>query len=128
VNGQEVTSTADALRRMLVLVRAGQMSEAAGCRIEGAVAALTFVGLDASSELARQRIDESIRRLTKITEAAEMTAATACRIDGALAALRSITESPSSLLARFSHPKREPLVDGARIPSHLGQRTTEVYV
>lgn len=135
MNAEEVAGTADALRRSLLLVHSGQMSEAAGSRIEGALGALSSIIGDPTLPLARSRIEDSIRRLTAIREEGGMTLATAHRTEGALIALQSIDGDGASLLARLGPcQQRLPAAPGRQSNpadpqtevrlTHLGQRPT----
>lgn len=99
MNAHEVAETTDVLRRSLVLVQTGQMSELAGCRIEGAVGAVKSIMGDPQHPFAQTRIEDSVRRLSARAEEGGMTEATAHRIEGALLAFRSVGGNASSLLA-----------------------------
>ena len=118
MNAEEVAETTAALRRLLVLVQTGEMSEAAGCRVEGAVAALASISGDPSSPFARSQIENSSRRLTAIRGEGGMTESTAHRTEGALIALQSLAGDAASLLARLGpRPRLSP--PGPRMPSTL---------
>lgn len=62
MNAEEITEATDALRRALSLVQTGQMSDLAGCRIEGALGALTAIKGDTGSDFARSQIADSTGR------------------------------------------------------------------
>ena len=131
-NAEEVADTIAALRRALPLVYTGQLSDLAGCRIEGALGALNSISGDPASDFARAQIADTTRRLTAIRAKGEMTAATAHRTEGALLALQSIAGDPASLLAELiPHSKLPPAPsnsDDAQpdeiIWTHLGQPPT----
>ena len=106
MSADEIAETVESLRRALPLVRTGQMSELAGCRIEGAIRALSSIGGDVGSPFARSGIADTIRRLTARRSEGGMTLATAHRIEGALLALQSLAGRPS-VPTRPTHPASE---------------------
>lgn len=128
MNAQDVAETIAALRRMLVLVQTGEMSDSAGCRVDGAVAALLSVGGDPSSPFARSQVENSIHKLTAIREEGGMTESTAYRTEGALMALRSLAGDGASLLAALSpRPRRSQA--GQQMPGTLDDsETAEIWL
>lgn len=107
MNAEEVAETIAALRRLSTLVHTGQISDMAGCRIEGAVAALNSIrGDDPSSPYARSLREDAVLRLKAIREEGGLTEATARRIEGGLLAFESLTGDAASLLARLAPRQR----------------------